>query len=527
MTPRRSLRIQGKPKRAVQNGTTTNTGPKPRTIARDATTLVSARKGRGGAKRGIQANPSNSNQDIVTDTTAHTIAGNERNEIEQTTTANEMSSRDLVAALDTTRKDFLSHIKMVTGVLCALFSFLTPPQINEIEKSYENELKDNELFTKCMNDAKSTTEIKGSTYRDALINESKRSTPKTSEALPLRNAQQSNEAAQPIAQNTRDQANGVGTNQSGTHIDLAQRSSSGNSPPAPQPPPPTQTRPQWLQELDNNRSKNIILMGINDTNNKFDDEYIVNEVLKTIGCGHRISQKTYTSRLGPKRRGKNRLVIVCFTNENAAREILNRSPGLHRNVIYGNIYIKKDLPRNQRPAYKRSPDSTLLEAAMGSQTSSSPTASTPQRRQNVNNRAMDANISNIESESDFSDYDSDTDDNSDGWQTVDEISDDEEDVNVSDSSETGSVSDGSGTERESEADSENETTNTAAMSSIEPSRPEERGADADMSQRIDTFIQEARELNEEQQTSQAGVREVDNNVLPAGNEEDQGGEIPG
>ena len=193
----------------------------------------------GGAKRGIQANPSNSSQQIVTDTTAHTIAGNEINEIEQPATANEMSSRDLVAALDTTREDFLSHIKMVTGVLCALFSFLTPPQINEIEKSYENELKDNEIFTKCMNHAKGTTEIKGSAYRDALINESKRITQKASDALPLGKAQQSNEEAQAIAQNTRDQANGVGTNQSGTHIDVAQRSSGGSSPPAPQPPPPT------------------------------------------------------------------------------------------------------------------------------------------------------------------------------------------------------------------------------------------------------------------------------------------------
>ena len=52
MSPRRSLRIRGKPKRLVQNGTITNTGPKPRSIARDATTLVSARKGRGGVPRG-------------------------------------------------------------------------------------------------------------------------------------------------------------------------------------------------------------------------------------------------------------------------------------------------------------------------------------------------------------------------------------------------------------------------------------------------------------------------------------------
>lgn len=582
MSPRRSERIRGKPKRPVHNGTITNTGPKSRTIARDATTLVSARKGRGGAKRGIQANTSNSNQDIVTDnTTAHTIAGNETNEIEQIATANEMSSRDLAAALDTTREDFLSHIKMVTGVLCALFSFLTPPQINEIEKSYENELKDNEIFTKCMNQAKSTTEIKGSAYRDALINESKRNIPKTSEALPQRNAQQRNEAAQPIAQNARNQANGVGTNQSGTHVEVTQRSSGGSSPPAPQPPPPMQTRPRWLQELDNNRSKNIILMGINDTNNKFDDEYIVNEVLKTIGCGHRISQKTYISRLGPKRRGKNRLVIVCFTNENAASEILNRSPGLHRNVFYGQIYIKKDLPRNQRPAYKKSSDSFLSEAAMGSQTSSSPTSSTPQRRQNLNNRAMYANTSNIESESDYSDCDSDSDDNSDGWQTLDELDDDEEDANVSvsDGSETGSVSVSDGSE--SEADSENETTDTVAapaqsemtsarletraeiglvqagretgrenedvsmreatgtaatpaqnevaagralpISNIVPSQPEDGGGDADMSQRIDTLLQEVRE----QQTPLAGVREDGNNVLPAGNGEVQGGELPG
>ena len=65
------------------------------------------------------------------------------------------------------------------------------------------------------------------------------------------------------------------------------------------------------------------------------------------------------------------------------------------------------------------------------------------------------------------------------------------------------------------------------MSNIVPSRPEEEAGDTDMSQQIDTLLQGVREWGEEQQTPLAGVREDGNNVLPAGNGEVQGGELPG
>ena len=103
--------------------------------------------------------------------------------------------------------------------------------------------------------------------------------------------------------------------------------------------------------------------------------------------------------------------------------------------------------------------------------------------------------------------------------------------------EIGLVQAGRETGRENEDVSMREATGTAAtpaqnevaagralpISNIVPSQPEDGGGDADMSQRIDTLLQEVRE----QQTPLAGVREDGNNVLPAGNGEVQGGELPG
>ena len=339
---RKSERVRKRPERFVDNGTKRNTVSEHETVVEGmpSTSVGSARgerdSGRGrNARRRTRVNTSNSNQDTTAGaTTAHEIQENEVDEIRQGATNNVMSTEDLRAVLDTTRGDITTLIRKVTGVLCALFSFLTPQQITEVETLYVNEIKGDEMFTKCVNQAKSSAKIRESNYRDALLkNENKRNNPINSENAETpqvivqdgRNSETSTTIAQPpvaIAQNEDLPTNGQGMNQSGTLVNNAQRSTNGRTPSLPQ--------PEWLQKLDENRKKNIILMGIRDTNNRADDEYIVNEVLKYIGCGHRSAQKTYASRLGARKPGRNRLLLVCFNNENAALQILNRSPRLQQ-----------------------------------------------------------------------------------------------------------------------------------------------------------------------------------------------------
>ena len=108
----------------------------------------------------------------------------------------------------------------------------------------------------------------------------------------------------------------------------------------------------------------IILFGIHDINNKVEDHKIVDEVLWTIGCEHRIANKNNIIRLGNKKPGRNRLLMVCFNSETAASQVLNRSSNLVKSTFLGHIYIKRDLPRNQRPP-PRNRNSRLEEAAMG------------------------------------------------------------------------------------------------------------------------------------------------------------------
>ena len=382
------------------------------------------------------------------------------------------------------------------------------------------------MFTKCINQAKSSAKIRENTYRDALLkNENKRNNPINSENAETpqvivqdgRNSETSTTIAQPpvaIAQNEDFPTNGQGMNQSGTLLNIAQPSTNGRTPSIPQ--------PEWLQKLDENRKKNIILMGIRDTNNRADDEYIVNEVLKNIGCGLRIAQKTYVSRLGARKPGKNRLLLVCFNNENAALQILNRSSRLHTSVVYGHIYIKKDLPRNQRPVFKKRNESQLAEAANGGNVAP---VQRPVLLSNVSSSSEDDELSDIESSSDYSDTDDDRsgdtdssdDSDDDSFVTIEEVNGDEEDASPS----------------ANVASSANETTDAATIpaagrfvstANIVLSRPGEEGGDSDIAQRIQTFVHEAREGDEGQDTPMANDGE--NNDRPAGNEEDQGEAIP-
>ena len=114
--------------------------------------------------------------------------------------------------------------------------------------------------------------------------------------------------------------------------------------------------------MDANRKYNLILFRITDTNNKDADTLIVDGMMRAIGCAHRIAQKTNIIRLGAKRYGKSRPLMVCFSNDSAVNQVLNRSANLCRSSRYGHIYVKRDLPRNQRPSANRRDTNVFAEA---------------------------------------------------------------------------------------------------------------------------------------------------------------------
>ena len=80
---------------------------------------------------------------------------NEVSEQINITDSAEMGINDLKIALKTTCDEFTSYIFSVTGVLCSLFGVLTSIQITEIENANKEALKDDTLFNKCINQAKS------------------------------------------------------------------------------------------------------------------------------------------------------------------------------------------------------------------------------------------------------------------------------------------------------------------------------------------------------------------------------------
>ena len=165
--------------------------------------------------------------------------------------------------------------------------------------------------------------------------------------------------------------------------------------------------------LDANRKYNLILFRINDTNDKNEDNKIVEGMMRAIGCAHRIAQKTNIIRLGAKRSGRCRPLMVCFSNENAVNQILNRSPNLSRSGLYGHIYVKRDLPRNQRPSANRRSANVFAEAGRGRGTIETP-APAPRNLHNGHllvhsgdTENGDIELSDIDSDSDFTDTDVD------------------------------------------------------------------------------------------------------------------------
>ena len=73
----------------------------------------------------------------------------------QSTSSVDMTIPDVNAALQTTREEIADFMTKVTGVLTALFSVITAPQVSEMESSHVKEIKDNDLLSKCINHAKS------------------------------------------------------------------------------------------------------------------------------------------------------------------------------------------------------------------------------------------------------------------------------------------------------------------------------------------------------------------------------------
>ena len=71
-----------------------------------------------------------------------------------------------------------------------------------------------------------------------------------------------------------------------------------------------------------------------------------------LSCGHRLNQLKSVIRLGEKStKGRNkgkRPILVKFDNSMASKEVLDRSPRLSRSALFGNVFVKADLPASQR-----------------------------------------------------------------------------------------------------------------------------------------------------------------------------------
>ena len=323
--------------------------------------------------------------------------------------------------------------------MCSLFGVLTSTQITEIENANGEELKDDKIFNKCINQAKNTAAIREKTYKDALVAETKRNETNhsgNSQPTPVSFTQtrvsqgrvvQTTNAQRtfPPRANTQAVGSNRGTLMSSAGAGQRERDNS------------------WLQVLDSNRKYNLILFRINDTNNKNEDNIIVEGMMRAIGCASRIAEKTNIIRLGAKRNGKCRPLMVCFSNVNAVNQVLARSPNLSRSGIYGHIYVKRDLPRDQRPSANKRDQNVFAEAGLGGGGPSvAPAARDP--RVHSGDAGDDENeLSDIVSESDFPDTDEDRssdDDDDDTLVPSDAVSSSEEDGEASRNGEVGECS---------------------------------------------------------------------------------------
>ena len=230
-------------------------------------------------------------------------------------------------ALDTTSEDATSYMRSVTNVLCTLFSVLTAGQIEQIEKSTNEIVKEDNLYNRCINHAKSAAaardlSLKLATARNASNKDNKgKINSSTSEAIvtPQSIAHCTNKrvdaaAATPVAAADVPAAAPAAPYTNPNALITRNPARIGNNTETSSTTQSTNTaQPDWLRKLDENRKYNLILFGIHDTNNKYEDQRVVDDMLWTIGCQHRIANKTNIIRLGNKKPGRSRLLMVAST----------------------------------------------------------------------------------------------------------------------------------------------------------------------------------------------------------------------
>lgn len=421
-----------------------NNRPDPRDSGRGK------RRGRGaggGARRGVtrpttvlQENGQaearqNNHEEIISVTVTPAIPVVGVNESDHSVTGGQMSLEDVTATLSATRDEMATYMAKATGVFYTLFSVLTLPQVSEIESSYVNEIKENELLNKCVNEAKTSLALKVKTYKDAVLIENKRNGPVAS------GKQQPNDRDRDL----RDSEPAT----------IAQNDTPMNSAQSVQTPSQrmSEAEKDWKLKFDEKRKKNIIVTGMHDTNIKEEDEHIIKNMLRYIGCEKIIPQIRHFTRLGPARFRRNRLLMICFDEEKVAKRVLDRSPKLQNSEFYEYIYVNKDLPREQRRVSNRDANS-VSDSARGARVRTHATHARRQQRAAVvpnliNNNSWDNQ--NVSSDSE----DSDPDDSSDSGDSVDSL-------NVSSSSEWEVVDEVGGDDTSSSDDENNVRPNTLA-----------------------------------------------------------------
>ena len=116
-------------------------------------------KGGGGESQGstrrgqLSTTPCSSNTTVISNS-------DEVQENRKVDNSTEMKVDDLKAALGATHEEVTSFMSSVTSVLCTLFSVLTVTQIEDIEKSTNESLKEDSLFNKCINQGKSAAAVR-------------------------------------------------------------------------------------------------------------------------------------------------------------------------------------------------------------------------------------------------------------------------------------------------------------------------------------------------------------------------------
>ena len=263
----------------------------------------------------------------------------------QSTSSVDMTIPDVNAALQTTREEIADFMTKVTGVLTALFSVITAPQVSEMENSHVKEIEENDLLNNYINHAKSVLVVKKNSYKNAVLRGSK-------------SDERGGGGGTKAASNAP-----VGITHSPESI--TQNTSQNDSQTMP-PRPISDAEHEWKIKFDEKRRKNIIVHGMYDANSYAEDMSFIRHMFRDIGCRENYSQISRLTRLGTRRYNRNRTLMICFDTEEAATNVLNKCKDLSNSRTYGRLNIKRDLPRDQRQVNNRS-GNEIYQASRGAQ----------------------------------------------------------------------------------------------------------------------------------------------------------------